>query len=210
MSYANHVEFAEAKYHSKYAGEAFRPFENPRKPGLLLTSLIAAVTLSVASGAIVISKLNSLPTVNPSEAVGPITEYTGLQWQETAARKSGVTRERLAVLTPPVYNHQPIFSTARVASVEKVEAEITGTEAEELTSHLEAYPSAEVQHHAETAAVAEAVAADVAAAEATADADMQSAPEPRYVLEDEVAPPAQIVEDDGGELTAETDDTAVM
>lgn len=189
MSYANHAEIGGTEYHSKYQAEAFRPFERQRKPGVLLTSLVAALALSVASGAIIVSRLNGLPLVHTDEAVGPITQYTGLQWQDMAARKSGVVHERLTVLTPPVYTNQPVFVTAP-ARVEKVEAEITGAEAEQLTAYLDAYPSAEARN------AANAVAADIATAEAIEQADMPSAPEPRYILEDEVLPPARIVEDD--------------
>lgn len=209
MSYANHAEFGGREYHSKYAGEAFRPFEHPRKPGLLLTSLMAAAVLSVASGAIVINRLNSLPIVDPGDAVGPITEYTGLQWQEDAARKSGVVRERLAVLTPPVYSQQPLFSSPRVPIVERVEAEITGTEAQELTAHLDAYPSADAMDSARTADIAEAVAADVAAAEAMAQADTQSAPEPRYILDEDIAPPAQIVPGNDDAAVYDSEENAI-
>jgi hypothetical protein len=210
MSYADHIDFGGTEYHSKYAGDAFQPFEHRRKPGLLVTSLMAAMVLSVASGAIVINRLNSLPTVNPDDAVGPITEYTGLQWQENAARKSGVIRERLAVLTPPVYSHQPLFSVSRVQPAERVDAEITGAEAQELTAHLEAYPSADAMDNAQTAEVAEAVAADVAAAEAMAQADTQSVPEPRYILEEEIAPPEQIVPDDSEATGLDSEDNAVI
>ena len=208
MSYASHADFRGTEYHSKYEAEAYRPFERQRRPGLLLKSLIAAATLSVASGAIIINRLGSLPVVNPNDAVGPITKYTGLQWQENAARKSGVSHGRLAVLTPPVYANQPVFAVRNPApAVEKVEAEITGAEATELTAHLDAYPSAQ---SAQTAVIAEAVAADVAAAEAMAHADEQSAPEPRYILEEEIAPPAQIIEDYGDVVIVRQDDTVTM
>lgn len=208
MSYASHADFGGREYHSKYEAEAYRPFERRRKPGLLLTSLVAAVSLSVASGAIILNRLNSLPAVNPSEAVGPITEYTGLQWQENAARKSGVVHGRLAVLTQPVYANQPVFNVRNPApAVERVEAEITGAEAAELAAHLDTYPS---EHAAQTAAITEAVAADVAAAETMAQAEEQSAPEPRYILEEEVAPPAQIIEDYGDVVVVRQDDAVTM
>jgi hypothetical protein len=208
MSYASHADYGGREYHSKYEAQAYRPFERRRKPGLLVTSLVAAATLSIASGAIILNRLDSLPTINPDDAVGPITEYTGLQWQENVARKSGVARERLAVLTPPVYANQPVFRARNTAPlVERVEAEISGPEAAELTAHLDAYPSAPP---AQTYAVAEAVAADIAAAEAMARADEQSAPEPRYILEEEVAPPAQIIEDYGDVVIVRQDDTVTM
>jgi hypothetical protein len=218
MSYATHTDFAGAEYHSKYQAEGFRPFEGERrKPGLLLTSLIAAIALSLTSGAIVLNRLDHLPTVDPNDAVGPITEYTTLQWREDAALRSGVVRERLSVLTPPVYKNQPVFSIATptqgtpLPTAEKVEAEITGADAEELTAYLDAHPSAQTAENApQTAAIAEAVAADVAAAEAMAQADVQSGPEPRYILEDEVAPPAQILEDDDQTTPIYDDDTVSM
>lgn len=209
MSYANHADFGGSEYHSKYAAEAFRPFERRGRPGPLLTSLIAALALSVASGAIIVNRLENLPVVDPRDAVGPITEYTGLQWREQAARKSGVSHGRLAVLTPPAYVSRPV--TAAPPVVEKVEAEITGAEAAELTAYLNAYPSAEAaETAAETAVVAEAVSADIAAAEAMADADEQSAPEPRYILEEEIAPPEQIIADDGNVVIVRQDDTVSM
>ncbi|MBP2157826.1 MULTISPECIES: hypothetical protein [Asticcacaulis] len=208
MSYASHADFGGREYHSKYEAEAYRPFERRRKPGPLFTSLIAAVTLSVASGAIIVNRLGSLPIVDPGDAVGPITEYTGLQWQENAARKSGVTHGRLAVLTPPVYANQPVFTVRNTSTaVEKVEAEITGAEAAELAAHLDTYPSAQ---SAQTAAIAEAIAVDVAAAEAMVHAEEQSAPEPRYVLEDEGTLPGRIIEDDGNVVIVRQDDTVSM
>ena len=208
MSYASHADFGGTEYSSKYEAEAYRPFERRRKPGLLLTSLIAAATLSLVSGAVILNRLGSLPTVNPDDAVGPITEYTGLQGQENAARKSGVAHERLAVLTPPVYANQPVFMVRNPApAVEKVEAEITGAEAAGLTAHLDAYPS---EQSAQTAAIAEAVAADVTAAETMARADEQSGPEPRYILEDEGMLPGRIIEDDGNVVIVRQDDTVSM
>lgn len=207
MSYASHADFGETEYHSKYAAETCRPFERRRTPGLLLTSLIAAVALSAASGAIIVSRLGSLPTVDTKDAVGPITEYTALQWQEDAARKSGVVRERLSVLTTPVYANQPVFTVRNQPLVEKVGADITGTEALELTAHLDAYPSAQ---SAQTVAISEAVAADVVAADAMARADEQSGPEPRYILEDEGVPSGRIIEDDGNVVIVRQDDSVTM
>ncbi len=207
MSYANHANFGGTEYHSKYAAEAYRPFERRRAPGLLLTSLIAAATLSVASGAIIVNRLGNLPVVDTKDAVGPITEYTALQWQEDAARKSGVARERLSVLTPPVYANQPVFVVRNPAPVEKVDADITGTDAAELAAHLDAYPYAQP---AQTAAISEAVAADIAAAEAVAREDEQSGPEPRYILEDEGIPEGRIIEDDGNMVIVRQDDSFSM
>lgn len=210
MSHASHAPFADTAYHSKYAAEAFRPFEHTRKPGILATSLMAAVAVSIVSGAVILNRLDNLPTVNTADAVGPITQYTGLQWQETAARKSGVVQGRLAVLTPPQYASQPVFAVRTAAPVvEQVEAEITGAEAEELTAHLDAYPSADAEQYAYTAA-SEAVAADIAAAEAMANADETSGPEPRYILEDEAAPPAEIMEDDGSDVEFAYEDDAIV
>ena len=208
MSYASHADFGGTEYSSKYEAEAYRPFERRRKPGLLLTSLIAAATLSLVSGAVILNRLGSLPDVNPHDAVGPITEYTGLQWQENAARKSGVAHGRLAVLTPPVYANQPVFRARNPApAIEEVEAEITGAEAAELAAHLDAYPSAQP---AQTYAVAEAVAADIAATEAMAQADEQSAPEPRYILEDEGTLPGRIIEDYGNVVIVRQDETSTL
>lgn len=207
MSYASQANFGGTEYHSKYAAEAYRPFERRRTPGLLLTSLIAAATLSAASGAIIVNRLSHLPIVDTKDAVGPITEYTTLQWQENAAQKSGVVRERLSVLTPPVYADQPVFAVRNAAPVEKVDAEITGTDAAELATYLNTYSSAQ---SAQTAAISEAITADIAAAEAVARDDEQSAPEPRYILDDEGVPAGRIIEDDGNMVIVRQDDTLNM
>ena len=102
-----------------------------------------------------------------------------------------------------------MFSSPRVPIVDRVEAEITGTEAQELTAHLDAYPSADAMDSARTADIAEAVAADVAAAEAMAQADTQSAPEPRYILDEDIAPPAQIVPGDDDAAAYDSEENAI-